>query len=54
MCIYRAGTLYSSEEWIDLDQDRTKWRGIVRTVMKAIDQKYWKFLEKMRKYVLIF
>jgi hypothetical protein len=49
--IYRADTLHSSDDWIDLDQDTTKWRAVVSTVLKVIFQKQAKFLAKMRKYV---
>ena len=42
--IYRADTLYSSEDWIDLDQERTKWRTVVSTVMNAISQITGNFL----------
>ena len=38
LCIYRADALYSSVDWIGLDQDRTKWQADVSTVMKAIFQ----------------
>jgi len=34
--MYRADSLYSSVDWIDLDQHRTKWRSVVSTVMKVI------------------
>jgi len=47
-----ADTLYSTEVCIDLDQDRTKWWVVVRTVMNALLQKYWKFLDKFSKYVI--
>jgi len=50
--IYQADSLFSTEEQIDLDQDRTKCRAVVNTVMKVIVQKYGKFLEKLRKYIL--
>ena len=43
--IYRADTLYSSEDWIDLDQDRTKWQAVVCTVMKVIFQITGNFLQ---------
>ena len=51
-CEYIGQTLYSIEDWVVLDQDGTKWRAVVSTVMKVIVQKYGKFLDKLRKYVL--
>jgi len=42
--IYRADPVYSSDDWIDLDQDKTMWRAVVSTVMKAIFQKTGNFL----------
>ena len=51
-CGYIGQTFYSSEDWIDLEQVGKKWRAIVSTVMKVIFQKYKKFLDKLRKYVL--
>jgi len=50
--IYQVDTLNSSDEWIDLEQDRTKWQAVVSAVMNAIVKKYGKFLDKFRKYVL--
>jgi len=44
LCIYRADTLYSSVDLIDLDQDRTKWQADVNTVMKVIVQIKGNFL----------
>jgi len=37
--IYWADTLYSSDYWIDLDQDRTMWRAVVSAVMNVIVKK---------------
>ena len=49
---YIGQTVYYFEEWIDLEQDGTKCRDVVSTVMNVIVQKYGKFLDKLRKYVL--
>jgi hypothetical protein len=38
-CGYIGQTLYYSDDWIDLDQDKTMWRAVVSTVMKEIFQK---------------
>jgi hypothetical protein len=50
--IYRAETVNCSDVWIDLNQDRTMWWAVVTTVIKEIVQKYGKFIDKMRKYIL--
>jgi len=40
------------EDLIDPGQNTTRCRAVVNTVMNAIVQKYGKFLDKQRKYVL--
>jgi hypothetical protein len=37
-CDYIGQTLYSSEDWIGLDQDGTKWRAVVSKVMNVFVQ----------------
>ena len=49
---YHADSLNSSDIWTALDQDRTKCWAVVSTVMKVIFQKYGKFLDNFRKYIL--
>ena len=43
--IYPGDSLHSSEDWIDLDQDRTKWLAVVSSVMKVIFKKYGNLLD---------
>ena len=50
--IYRTGSLYSSDIWTDRGQDRIKCWAVVSTVMNVIVEKYGKFLDNLRKYVL--
>jgi len=52
--IHRADTLWFSDIWIDLDQDRTKCRVVVSTVMNAIVQKYGNFMRSSATIYLEF
>ena len=43
--IYPGDSLYSSEDWIDLDQDTTKWRAVLSREMNVIFKKYGNLLD---------